>query len=252
MQKSNSCDYYDDPEFDYRDYWVGREYEDLAERQILRHIFSRIGKQGKFVDIGGGYGRLVETYIPWVGEAVLVEPAGKTLEEARKIAKKLPNLRLKHGSAESLPLKNEEFDAAQMIRVAHHCINLKLVFDEAARVLVDGGWFILEFPNKIHGLMTINNWLKGNMDYRKELNSIDRRAVFNQSDEVIPFMNHHPDKILESLEEAGFTVVKCWSVSNLRRVNFLSVGLRLVIDKWLWGLARPVWWGPSIFVLAQK
>jgi len=119
-------------------------------------------------------------------------------------------------------------------------------------ILVEGGWFILEFPNKIHGLMTMRKWMGGNLQYRSNMRSIDRRELFNRSSQIIPFMNHHPDQVQKWLREAGFEVKECFSVSNLRRIRGLPMEMRLKFDKLMWGLVGPVWWGPSIFVLVQK
>ena len=252
MNNLNSRCYYDDPEFDYQDYWRGREYEDLAERQVLRYFYQLIGHQKLIVDVGGGFGRLVNEYQPWVDKAIIIEPAAKILLGAREKAYQWKNLSLVQGTAENLCLQPNSINTVQMIRVAHHCQDLALVIKNIYRVLKPHGWLILEFPNKINGLMTCRNWLKGNWGFRQDLSSIDRRAIYNQSDEVIPFINHHPLQVEKWLKQTGFKMVLCWSVSNFRRWKFLPLGLALKLDQLFWGLAKQIWWGPSIFILARK
>jgi ubiquinone/menaquinone biosynthesis C-methylase UbiE len=252
MTKKNHCNYYDDPEFDYQNYWIGRNYEDQVERKVLDFFYNLIGRSSVIVDLGGGYGRLVECYCHNADKVVLVEPSSKNLKEAKKLTSKWKNLKLKKGMAENLDLASESVDVVQMIRVAHHCKDLPKVFKRVRRVLKPGGWFILEFANKIHLLMTLKNYLKGNLAFRKEINSIDRRADVNKTKEVVPFMNHHPVQVLNELKTCGFTINKTLSVSNLRRINWLPVNLRVYLDKWMWGLTKGIWWGPSIFVLARK
>lgn len=252
MGKKDCCDYYDDPEFDYRDYWVGREYEDQVERQILGVIFEKIGRQDVLVDVGGGFGRLVSEYMPWVNKGILLEPAKKNLDEAKGELQNWRNLSLKQGTVENTGLKKGSVDCVMMVRVAHHCISVEKAFKEICRVLKPGGWFVLEFPNKIHALMTMRMWLKGDFEYRKDLSSIDRRALVNQAEGTIHFMNHHPEEVEKYLRKSGFEVEKWWSVSNFRRLKFIPLKLALWLDRLLWGLVRPVWWGPSIFVLAHK
>ena len=58
---TNDVTDYDLFDYDYREYWKARQYEDLAERNVLQKILK--GESGKwFLDIGGSYGRLTSTY----------------------------------------------------------------------------------------------------------------------------------------------------------------------------------------------
>jgi ubiquinone/menaquinone biosynthesis C-methylase UbiE len=252
MGKACECNYYDDPEFDYQDYWLGRDYEDQAERQVLHQFYQLIGQQKLLVDIGGGFGRLVDEYQAWVDKAIIVEPSAKILKLAKEKTRQWKNLSLIQGTAENLCLQPKTVDIVQMIRVAHHCQDLEVVFNNVYQVLKSPGWFILEYPNKINGLMTLRNWLSGNWKFRQDLSSIDRREKCHQSKAVIPFMNHHPLQIEQWLKQAGFSVVKCYSVSNLRRCKFLPLNWGLVLDKLFWNWGKKIWWGPSIFILAKK
>ncbi len=250
MSANGCCDYYDDPEFDYQDYWQGRDYEDQAERQILRSWYPAIGKQEWIVDLGGGFGRLANEYQPWADRALLVEPSTKIIHEAK--TRNNPKLYLLQSTAENLCLHPQSVDVVQMVRVAHHCQDLPLALEKIYRALKSPGWLILEFPNKINGLMTFRNWLRGNFRFRQNLTSIDRRADQRQREEVIPFMNHHPEQVINWLSQTGFVVKKFYSVSNLRRLNFIPTKWALGLDKWFWKLGAKIWWGPSIFVLAKK
>ena len=56
-KQSDTSQKYDDPNFDYTKYWVGRDYENAAEEIAIRRLLK--GKHfASAVDIGGGYGRL--------------------------------------------------------------------------------------------------------------------------------------------------------------------------------------------------
>jgi len=45
---------YDDDDYDYREHWQGREYEQWAEHRILSRLVPRLGRPGWFADLGGG------------------------------------------------------------------------------------------------------------------------------------------------------------------------------------------------------
>ena len=60
--------------YDYPRYWQGREYENLAEKMVLRKLLKRVPK-GKIIDIGGGYGRLAKIYAPLFKRSFLIDPS---------------------------------------------------------------------------------------------------------------------------------------------------------------------------------
>ncbi len=56
-KKVRKANQYDDPSYNYQDYWQGREYEHAAEELAIKRLLR--GKKFKHaVDVGGGYGRL--------------------------------------------------------------------------------------------------------------------------------------------------------------------------------------------------
>ena len=248
-----ACTFYDDPEFDYQDYWASREYEDLAERAVLNYFYADfIGHQRRLVDIGAGYGRLLPLYAPWAQEVFVIEPSWKLNQQLKKIITKYPQVKLLQGNAENLCLKSQLVDVVQMIRVAHHCLDMDQVMAQVSQILKPGGWFIFEFPNKIHGLMTVKQYLQGHWTFRSDFQSVDRRAQENRGSQTIPFMNHHPQQVLKWMEKANFEVIKCCSISNLRRLKIIPIPVAVRLDRWFWNLTKPIWWGPSVFVLGRK
>ena len=54
---TRKADQYDDPKYNYQDYWAGREYEHAAEEIAIKRLL-RGRKFEHAVDVGGGYGRL--------------------------------------------------------------------------------------------------------------------------------------------------------------------------------------------------
>jgi hypothetical protein len=54
----NTSEKYNDPNFDYTKYWVGREYENAAEEIAIRRLLKNKHFKNA-VDIGGGSGDFV-------------------------------------------------------------------------------------------------------------------------------------------------------------------------------------------------
>ncbi len=239
--------------FDYPRYWRGREYEDQAEKIALRRFLEKIPqvKGGNLIDIGGGYGRLTEVYASFFEKCLLVDPSKRLLKQGQVKLKNYPQVVLKEGSVEALPAKPGEFDVAIMIRVVHHLPYPEKAFLEAHRVLKRGGFFILEFANKIHFLACLRAWKDNRLDFYQNLVP-ENQAV--KSKQVV-FLNHHPKFIISSLEKAGFNVNEGLSVSNLRHALYKKLIPQPILLKLETCLQKPLFnirFGPSIFLLCEK
>lgn len=251
--KTKTIDYYDDPAFDYRQYWEKREYEDQAEKLALKKILALIKKKESLIDIGAGFGRLTPVYAPLFKKCLLVEPSEKLLNVAKKANQQYKNLEFKENYVEKLPAEDDSFDVALMVRVAHHLSDLQAMIQEVKRVLKPGGYFILEFANKIHFKNRLEaifhlNW-RFFTDHTPE--SLKTKSSSN------PFFNYHPNQIKTLLLSNHFQIIKCLSVSNFRQARFKKLlPMRLLL--WLENQRQEICFvpnlhlGPSIFVLAQK
>lgn len=233
----------------YKSFWLGRNYEDQSERLAINKFINKIPNRDSIIDIGGGYGRLANLYLPVFRKCLIVDPSESLLSEARKSLKllKSPKL-LTFLKSESDHLPNENFDAALMVRVAHHLPDPLPTFKEVYRVLKPQGFFILEYANKIHFLARI----KG---VGKSLDSIDIRSKQAIKSGKIIFVNHHPKKIEEQLEESGFQIIDRLSVSNFRSPTvkkFVPEKLLLFFENLLQKPLAKVNFGPSVFLLCQK
>jgi ubiquinone/menaquinone biosynthesis C-methylase UbiE len=237
--------------YDYPQYWQKRDYEDLAEKQALKVFFNQIpAKKGKkIIDIGAGFGRHTPLYAPLFKGAVLLDPSQKLLQEAKKRLKKYSCLTFQLGKAEEMPFDDSQFEVALIIRVIHHLPEPKKAFQEALRVLKPQGYLILEFANKIHFRSRLKAWLKGNFSFNQNLEPSER----GRGD--IFFFNHHPKKIEQDLEETGFKIIDCLSVSNFRILFFKRI-LPLRVILFLSAISqKPLakcYFGPSIFLLCKK
>lgn len=237
--------------FDYPSFWQGREYEDGAEKIALKKLLAKIPDKSSIVDIGGGFGRLAEVYTPVFNKCLLVDPSDRLLLEAKKRLKKFKNIEFKKGRAEDLPASQGDFRVALMVRVVHHLSEPEKALREAQRVLKPQGYLIVEFANKIHFSARLRAWLKGDFSYSRSLESIERST----GPSPIPFLNHHPQAIKNSLEKSGFRIITQLSVSNFRHPIFkkiIPLKVLLFLESSVQRLASSIHFGPSIFVLTQK
>ena len=257
MAKTTHYDFYD-----YLPYWRKRKYEHEAEKTALKKFLVKnlsknltTSKQGSIIDIGGGFGRLAEIYTPLFKNCLLIDPSKKILKQAKIRLKNYKNVEIKQGSVQEIPAKDNQFDAALMVRIVHHIPEPLPAFREINRVLKPRGFLILEFANKIHFRAKIRAWLRGNFGFSKNLNPVDQRSQKSIDTDKIPFLNHHPQQIEKLLTQAGFKVIDKLSVSNFRHPLFKKmVPLRLLsfLESNTQHPLSIIYFGPSIFILASK
>lgn len=242
---------YDD--FDYPSYWKGREYEHRSEVFAIDKFLERIKEIKHIVEIGAGYGRLVDSYAFRAKKITIVDPSSTLLKIAKKDYKEknINFVKLKAENVDSKFRKNS-FDLAIIVRVLHHIEDVETIFENVQKILKKNGYFILEFPNKYHFKARFSEFLKGNITYRLD---ISRKEVPTKKRKKVPFYNYHPDKIFDCLAQAGFEVIETRSVSNIRNPlikKVLSTHLLLSIEKLLQKPLSYFSFGPSIFVLARN
>ncbi len=215
---------YDTLDYDYSTYWKNREYENLSERLVLKKVLK--GSKGKwFIDIGGSYGRLADSYYNKYTSPVIVDYSLKTLQKNYKYIKdKYPNIELIAANAYNLPFKDSSFDGGVMVRVLHHIDRPLEYFKEVKRVLSSNAVYIQEFANKGHLKALIRAIFK--LDF-----SIFSKQPYQQPTKEnyegarkgsnVPFFNYHTAWIKNSLEHESFKIEKKYGCSFLR-VNTLK------------------------------
>ena len=142
-----------------------------------------------------------------------------------------------------------------MIRVMHHIEDPDQAIKNIGLILEPRGYLILEFANKLHSKAVFKNICRGNLTFPYDIFPSDKRSLKNIKDQSIPFLNFHPDKIIEILKNNNFEILELRSVSNVRN-NFLKENLPIEFLLWIEKIfQRPlakIFFGPSIFVLARK
>lgn len=251
---ARSISFYDDTHFDYRQYWQGREYENQADKIAFHRFLKFIPLGGNLLDAGGGFGRLAKDYSSHFRECLIIDASEKHLALAKKLCKQYANLKLKKGLLENLPLNDNSFSVVVCIRTFHHLDNPVKAIQEIYRVLKPGGYFILEFANKAR----FKNMLKACLRLNLNFLTNHQPTSLNHHNKV-PFFSYHPNQIKTLLLSNHFSIIKTLSVSNLRE----PLLKKIIPLKVLIGLEKIFSWfssccpvfqyfGPSIFVLAQK
>lgn len=247
---TKKADHYDDPDYDYQNYWDGREYEHAAEKMALTRLLE--GKHFRHaVDIGGGYGRLSVVLGKYAEKVTLAEPSTKQLDAAREYLKDHPSIDRRRMQANDLHFPDETVDLVAMVRVMHHLPEPSAEFAEIARILAHDGYAVIEAANYTHA----RNRLK-HIIHRKKLpvKPVDISSGLAGQDEV-PFVNHNPRTIRKQLAHAGLKVERILSVSNLRSSGIKRIMPRKVMLA-IEGILQPTlahgFFGPSVFFLVRK
>lgn len=226
------------------EFWEGqgREYEDLAERIALQALLPPSGEL--LIEIGAGYGRLVDLYAGYQ-RVVLLDYARTQLEEASRYLPDSDRYLFIVGDVYHLPFVDDLFDTMVTVRVMHHLAEVSPALFEMQRVLGPKGVAVLEHASK-HHLKAIGRWL------------LRRQAWSPFHLQPVEFVelnfDFHPRWIRQQLAIAGFKIDRVRTVSHFR----IPLLKKLVPHRWLAtldGLIQPSgnWWQltPSVFVRAQ-
>ena len=248
-KKIRKANQYDDPSYNYQDYWYGREYEHAAEEMAIKRLLR--GKKFEHaVDVGGGYGRLSKFLTKYAKKVTLAEPSQQQLDIA-KIYLKDTDVSQKLVQAADLKMKDNSADLVLVVRILHHLPDPSPEFREIARVLKPGGTFLLEFANDAHFLNRIRYGIRGKKVPRTP---VDIRSQENK-DNTLAFVNHHPKVVIKKLHDAGFELEATLSGSNLRSPTLKRIfGKKplLAAEKVMQPLLAPIYFGPSVWLRLRK
>lgn len=251
---------YDEFDYDYSTFWNNREYENKAEKNVLKKILKK--RHGDwFIDIGGSYGRNVDLYRKKFHNAVLMDYSVKALKQARENFKQrgITNIELVAANAYNLPFKPESFDAGMMIRVIHHIEKPKTVFKEISSIFTDDGIFILEFPNKTHikaifkALFTLNFELIFSKKPYLQPSKGANEGTNGKAEGII--YNYHPRFVSRKLKRNDFRIKRRFSLSFFR-IPFIKKVLPIKVLMFFEKIFQAIFFWtqitPSIIYLTKK
>ncbi len=123
--------------------WDALRSELFGTAFILPTLLGLLPEGLVVAELGCGTGSNLEALAPHVTRVIGVDREYRMLDAARHRTEGLPNVELRQGGLEDLPLNPAEVDAALCILVLHHIPDLKRAFSEIARVVRPGGKVVI-------------------------------------------------------------------------------------------------------------
>ena len=119
--------------------WEQIRHAVFGERASLIGLVGLIDDTWTIGDLGCGTGHLTRLLAPFVKRVIGVDASAEMLDVARAQTADMPNVELRSGDLEHLPLENSSLDAAVLALVLHNVADPEAVLREAVRVVRDGG-----------------------------------------------------------------------------------------------------------------
>ena len=123
--------------------WDRLRRELFGAASALHALPALVDPRWTIGDLGCGTGETSAALAPFVAQAVAVDRSGEMLQAARRRLRDLPNVDVRRGELEALPIADGELNAAVMMLVLHHVPDPGAVLREAARTLEPRGRFVL-------------------------------------------------------------------------------------------------------------
>jgi len=221
----------------------GREYEDRSEAIALKRMLPQSGKL--MLELGAGAGRNTPRYAGFE-RIVVLDYSTTQLAQAQEKLGRSPKYIYVAADIYRLPFRDNQFDAATMIRALHHMADAPKALAQIRNVLQADAIFILEFANKQNLKSILRYWLG-----KQTWNPFALEPV-----EFVKLnFDFHPQAIRNWLDELGFVVERTLAVSHFR-LGLLKRTIPAKLLATLDGLFQPTgaFWQftPSVFVKAKK
>ena len=114
--------------------------EDLFGRLChFRALAGLLDERWVVGDLGCGTGQAAAVLAPFVARVIAVDRSGEMLQAARRRLRESPNVEVRRGELEALPIEDGTLDAATLMLVLHHTSDPAAVLAAAARALRDDG-----------------------------------------------------------------------------------------------------------------
>jgi len=120
-------------------HWDRLRRDMFGERFELHAVAGLVDEDWVIGDLGCGTGQITEALAPFVRRVVAVDRSRAMLKAARHRLAAHPNVELRQGELEALPIDDAMLDAAALGLVLVHLPEPAAVLREAARVLRPGG-----------------------------------------------------------------------------------------------------------------
>lgn len=234
-------------------FWPGREYEDRTERLALSRLLPPRGK--RLIEIGAGFGRLVDLYRGY-DRVILLDYARSMLLEARERLGGDPRFVFASADLYHLPLADNSVDTAVTVRVLHHVADIPQAFAEIARIVRPSGAYVTDFANKRHLKAIIKHWLRPVLRKSAERNGNSDSPFSLEPYEFVKLnFDYHPGYIKTNLSRLNFSVrderaVSTFRVGALKRI--LPPAFLASLDGLIQHPTASLELSPSLFLRAES
>ena len=123
--------------------WDGVREELFGCDSEMFPLLGLLDPVGVVGDLGAGTGHFAAQVAPFVGRVIAVDASEEMLKAARDRLDGAPNVDLRCGELEDLPLDNGELDLAVLLLVLHYVVEPQAVLEEARRTLKPGGRLVI-------------------------------------------------------------------------------------------------------------
>lgn len=130
-------------------------FSETASRwdEVRSELFGRVGEFSALLglldpkwcvaDLGAGTGALTGLIAPFVGRVVAIDRSPEMLEAARARLGDVPNVEVRAGDLEALPVEDGAFEVAMLVLVLHYVVDPGRALAEARRALKPGGRLVI-------------------------------------------------------------------------------------------------------------
>ena len=123
--------------------WETLRTELFGSSASVLPLLGLLGRELVVGDLGCGTGQLGRILAPFVGQVIGVDASAPMLASARARAQDIANLVFREGQLESLPIADNELDAALMMLVLHYVVEPQEALAEAARAVRKDGQLLI-------------------------------------------------------------------------------------------------------------
>jgi len=123
--------------------WDKLREELFGRASHLQALPGLLDPQWTVGDLGCGTGHAASALAPFVQRVLAVDRSGEMLQAARRRLREYPNVEVRRGELESLPIGDAELDAATLLLVLHHLPGPADALREAGRVVKPGGRILI-------------------------------------------------------------------------------------------------------------
>ncbi len=125
------------------DAWDGLRDQLFGAGSSLLPLFGLLDPDWTVGDLGAGTGQLTAAVAPFVREVVAVDASPEMLAAARQRLDPLPNVEVRQGELERLPVADESLDLGVVLLALHYVVSPVEILKEARRALKPGGRLVI-------------------------------------------------------------------------------------------------------------